>query len=430
MEDICSTHNLALVTAPLIVAGKSVTQHADNTRFGISAVTQAWPAGKLTDLVSAIPMDESHVELVRAGRGHRQGIRTVVLSDKASSNDRLAEGKQFNETWAAYPDDSPLRSLYPGDSRAALAPFVAHSMLDNTFKWLLYGDDDTIWFLKPLMAMLEPLDPEMPYVITDHLWWSPANEPHKGLHPATAAPRCLPCNFDDSDQDTAAGPFPAPKGCPCTAELLCRQDTRGFFNSQCDMPRAPARIFSLHGGAGAVISIGLLKAVGLPFMEKCVKSLYSTGGDAFITICLWQAGYGITDPGTFFYRHEVQMFDPGPEDRMGVLMKLIRMVERGSSHRCDKQCTRQLDNMVTLHVRSRVFPSIDDAVIFMKTLTQLYEVYVELKQQDEIYGERSQPVLRLSDAQEEALRKAHEQGLASSRRTSDPVAKPKAVVPS
>jgi hypothetical protein len=33
----------------------------------------------------------------------------------------------FNETWGYYPDDKPLHSLaLKGDSRAALAPFLAH----------------------------------------------------------------------------------------------------------------------------------------------------------------------------------------------------------------------------------------------------------------------------------------------------------------
>ena len=33
----------------------------------------------------------------------------------------------------------------------------------------------------------------------------------------------------------------------------------------------------MHGGAGGIISIGMLRAVSLEYMEKCVKSLYSTG---------------------------------------------------------------------------------------------------------------------------------------------------------
>ncbi len=35
--------------------------------------------------------------------------------------------------------------------------------------------------------------------------------------------------------------------------------------------------YSMHGGAGGIISVGMLRAVSLDYMEKCVKSLYSTG---------------------------------------------------------------------------------------------------------------------------------------------------------
>lgn len=58
------------------------------------------------------------------------------------------------------------------------------------------------------------------------------------------------------------------------------------------------------------------------------------GGDAFISICTWQAGYAMTDPGYSFYHPEVNMFDPGPEDRMGNMMKLVRALD----HRCDETC--------------------------------------------------------------------------------------------
>lgn len=52
--------------------------------------------------------------------------------------------------------------------------------------------------------------------------------------------------------------------------------------------------------------------VSFEFMERCTKSLYSTGGDAFISICLWQAGYAMTDPG-------LGLFIPGLQVRQGAL---------------------------------------------------------------------------------------------------------------
>lgn len=71
----------------------------------------------------------------------------------------------------------------------------------------------------------------------------------------------------------------APKGCPCTPQLLCSSDERGIFNEFCDIPRAPVSTFSMHGGAGGIMSVGLMRSVSFDFMEMCVKSLYSTGTD-------------------------------------------------------------------------------------------------------------------------------------------------------
>ena len=109
----------------------------------------------------------------------------------------------------------------------------------------------------------------------DHMWW--ASTPGRASHPNPEAPRCLPCEFDDSKFDHSLKPFNAPKGCPCTAQLICETDERGIFNQYCDVPKAPMSTYSMHGGAGGIISVGMLRAVSLDYMEKCVKSLYSTG---------------------------------------------------------------------------------------------------------------------------------------------------------
>lgn len=56
----------------------------------------------------------------------------------------------------------------------------------------------------------------------------------------------------------------------------------------CGIPRVPIATYSMHGGAGALLSIGLLRAIDFEAFEDCVLTTYSTGGDAFISICLWQ----------------------------------------------------------------------------------------------------------------------------------------------
>ncbi len=65
------------------------------------------------------------------------------------------------------PNRAPgCRSLYPGDSRAALVPFLAHKQFGDTYKWLLYMDDDTIFFPDAVIRLLEEFDPDMPYFIS------------------------------------------------------------------------------------------------------------------------------------------------------------------------------------------------------------------------------------------------------------------------
>lgn len=36
--------------------------------------------------------------------------------------------------------------MHAGDTRAAVTPILAHAHYGNTYKWMLYGDDDTIFY--------------------------------------------------------------------------------------------------------------------------------------------------------------------------------------------------------------------------------------------------------------------------------------------
>lgn len=47
------------------------------------------------------------------------------------------------------------------------------------------------------------------------------------------------------------------------------------------MPRVPFRSYSFHGGAGAIISAGLLQRVDAGELEKCVKGLKAPGGHPY-----------------------------------------------------------------------------------------------------------------------------------------------------
>ncbi|KAK9807756.1 hypothetical protein WJX72_008195 [[Myrmecia] bisecta] len=330
-----------------------------------------------------MPTDNAHAPIVKAGRAWRKGIRTFIASSHEPSAEQKAEGKAFQEVWSSYPDDNPVRSFYAGDSRAALMPFLAHRHFGDTYKWLIYGDDDTFWFWDGILTMVEDLDPETPYFLTDHLWWSANHRGEATTNPARGAPRCVPCNYTGNIKDE---PFKMPQGCPyCHPQLLCDADG-GIFNlppKPCSIPRAPERFYSMHGGAGAILSVGLLRKVNWTSMENCVLSLYSTGGDAYITVCLWEAGYAITDPDPLYHPEGLPMFDPArpnvlhDEDFRGKIDRLVKHLLQAAIGSCKGLCKLEVQRTVSLHMRSRKFDSLPVAAEFMRILADLYDTYTQ-----------------------------------------------------
>ncbi len=127
-----------------------------------------------------------------------QGMRTFVVTNYTDSAQNPYP-REPGESWAFYPDAKPVRSFYPGDQRAALTPFLAYRRLGDTFKWLLYGDDDTVFFTEAALGLASTMDSELPYVITDNIWWSPlfgdAYHPHLQV---SSNPQHSPSKLDSS----------------------------------------------------------------------------------------------------------------------------------------------------------------------------------------------------------------------------------------
>lgn len=153
-------------------------------------------------------------------------MQTYVATNYKSESYSAAS----NEKWGYFPDDNPVRllclahldemgkfcaafltlflqvrSFYAGDSRAALVPFLAYQALGNTFKWLLYGDDDTLFFLDGLFSMTVLLDHNMPYFISG-----------EDSCPLKSVPPCGQCLLTARDSDS-----PAPH--QTLNKLRCRQ---------------------------------------------------------------------------------------------------------------------------------------------------------------------------------------------------------------
>lgn len=294
---------------------------------------------------------------------------------------------------------------------------------------MLYGDDDTVWYLPSLLKLLADYDYEQPMAITDNLWYN-------GRHPNLHAPRCLPCSTDMSQMPSLHALMSTPNAitsynklrqqrpgpsaesfavnssmlygtryrpepaCPyCTVEKACsangklhawvdadgggaaaKGSSRGGSSSsgssgtsdsggsrrvhrrlhwkqkqptssvqQCKIPLA-------HGGAGIILSIGLLRKLQYDQMYECFMSLHgASGGDAMFSICLWRMGIAFTDPGVSMQN----LYDPyytllGGELGGQALRSPMGEISRG---RCSTHCMWALRNAVSLHLKGRSFHS-------------------------------------------------------------------------
>ena len=79
--------------------------------------------------------------------------------------------------------------------RAALAPFLANkTAAPNSYKWILYGDDDTFWFIDNALVYLSQLDPDMPYLLSDNIWMKERNSgvSHLSMHNGILRSNMLP----------------------------------------------------------------------------------------------------------------------------------------------------------------------------------------------------------------------------------------------
>ncbi|KAK3240734.1 hypothetical protein CYMTET_49443 [Cymbomonas tetramitiformis] len=81
------------------------------------------------------------------------------------------------EVWDTYPDEVPKQGYTPGDKRMIALVRMANASFAGKYKWMLYGDDDTYFFMSNILEELQGLDPDMPYLITDdvggccHIKW-------------------------------------------------------------------------------------------------------------------------------------------------------------------------------------------------------------------------------------------------------------------
>ncbi|KAG2432056.1 hypothetical protein HYH02_013126 [Chlamydomonas schloesseri] len=326
---------------------------------------QQQPLPRDEDLVLVLPTAPQRLELAHTSARAARGLDAVgagstpVRAVFVLNESRLAAelqhtyGRSHNETYLAWPDRPDRRR--PGDARVALAPWLAAGELKYSFKWMLFGDDDTLFFLDGVKDVLRDYDPELPYIITDSFW-------HRDKQYMQEAPRCLPCHVTPAYRDWAAarpdhhvprlrpGQVPAvfaappvpPVGCPCTPDLACaytlgvsteiseadkasKQPVAWSGDSKrwgfpADYPGAPCDYSVFHGGSGVLLSVAAMRLISFDQALECMYDFPANissapgsfkamaHGDRMASRCFWLHGLALTDPGLALTKHRLSSY--------------------------------------------------------------------------------------------------------------------------
>ncbi|KXZ51887.1 hypothetical protein GPECTOR_11g321 [Gonium pectorale] len=258
-------------------------------------------------------------------------VNNTELAAELNSDEQAREHREAFGYWA---DDSKARGTWRGgnvgDTRAAVAPFLAHEHFGDTYKWMLYGDDDTLFYMTGdddtlfymtgVLKLLSSFDPDQPLALTDNIWYY-------ALHPSPHAPR-----------------------------LHARA--------------APSCVVSMsgHGGAGIILSAGLMRLrPPRELIDFIAQQKGCAGGDCLLGRALWyRLGIGFTDPGSALthgsarYETYTRFVDSNLQmpslvtlaDPTAALLNRRKGTARVPA--CDAACVWLIENVVGTHARAHL----------------------------------------------------------------------------
>ncbi|KXZ48064.1 hypothetical protein GPECTOR_30g159 [Gonium pectorale] len=192
-------------------------------------------------------------------------------------------GAQHDESYTMLPDFPG----YPVTIRAALTLLFALSDVGaDKFKWMLYGDDDTVWVVPAVLKLLNEagLNHDDPHMINDyHTECWKLHQPNGCVESKVGAdPRCLPCPTGQSF-------------CPCKIPPGCTQ-LDNWAVQNCSVQ---ARILP-YGGAGIIYSVGMLRLLAQDpqfYPSLVLRDVVPNEpwGDRVVADAPRIKGYGFTD---------------------------------------------------------------------------------------------------------------------------------------
>ena len=208
---------------------------------------------------------------------------TTTLAN--SSNATLLKNPPWHvgplETWWTV---LPPADLAVGRQRNGMAVRLGNAT-DRSFDWVLYGDDDTLFFVDAALEMLTDLDPALPYYIgPTSMEDTPCTHyAEKAIFCAVpGTPESVAYNMDGSTC------LLHPARAPCRRALF-------EGNSSISCPTSVLR--TVWGGSGFILSRGMVDAISADAWRSWE---YKNGeSDALMSQNIWAAGFAPTVPEWF-----------------------------------------------------------------------------------------------------------------------------------
>jgi hypothetical protein len=295
-------------------------------------------------IVLVVPTYPPRYDLVAAGRDTwRKGVRTLVITEGPTEAPIPSPISPPNalETWWQYPNDLRPDAWKKGDQKFAASYRIANETFGDSYDWIAIGDDDTVFFMPAVRALVQGLDASIPFILSDVVSFC---SPGKCKDAKTCSlPRDAPhggASGASGNVSSSAACVRAPAVEPCTRAAL---EAPGV----CDIP-SPWYGFPFPCGRnGALISRGMMRVLNASaWRTRCEEpNTLKGGGELRVYKCLWDEGYAMTDPTPGDDPSFCAMGFTGPED----VLKTARAVvaQNGS---CDAACDRILHRTVSLSV--------------------------------------------------------------------------------
>mmetsp|Transcript_14392 Transcript_14392/g.27657 ORF Transcript_14392/g.27657 Transcript_14392/m.27657 type:complete len:555 (-) Transcript_14392:206-1870(-) len=271
-------------------------------------------------------------------RWHRHAPNSTADLDALFAEEN--KGTPQWEKWGVFPDEEPpFTGFSPGDRRMLAVVRLANQSYahDPGWKWMVYGDDDVLFFPRNLLQALSTFDPDLPYLIADNVGscCDGAKQHRRCQRPPLA---CQPPSSDPVILKADKPDFciAQPAAAPCTKTALLHgyrhcPDHRGAY--------------WFHGGSGAVFSRALLNEISAEDWMLCEEDL-GGGGVRRVSECVWQHGYGPT-----MLSRDFESCRFGGLQASDLLSAFRRAAQQG---RCDARngCLESLARPISAHMAS------------------------------------------------------------------------------